>query len=341
MQEEWAMGGRTSAVRVGVDVGGTKTLCVVVDESGTIIARVREPTLPWERSVSATVILAVNKTLDMAWSRFGRRERDDGPGEPKLVSVGIGIPGMVDHRTGKVHQAVNLGSGVGDIGDAVRDAFHVPVTVDNDVNAAAMGVYRYCCPGSRELVFLNLGTGVAAGIVLQGRLFRGMSGVAGEIGHVPLDPTGALCRCGQRGCAETMVSGHALSRIWPVSKGYPGEDLLLRARDGEVRAVEVWHGFGLNVARLIEMITATFDPADIFIGGGVSSIGDPLMRVIRHGISRLESESSFVRSLDMCDRIHLADQDIPVGALGAAFLSEEPVALRASHEIRPSYKQGE
>ncbi|MEE8737557.1 MAG: ROK family protein [Bifidobacterium sp.] len=305
------MAAEPKVVHVGIDVGGTKMLCVVVDEQEHVLAQFQKPTHPWSQEIRDTAISLTRISLRSAKQRLPAI---------RLGGIGLGIPGMIDHHTGRVHQAVNLGSDVTDIRSTISTEFGVDTLVENDVNAAAMGVYHLLRNRPENLVFLNLGTGVAAGIILNGTLFHGASGVAGEIGHIPLDREGPLCQCGQQGCVETLISGFALSQIWPTATGYPGEELLREARSGKVEAQKAWRDFGVNVARTIQLITLTFDPADIFLGGGVSKIGDPLLEIARKGISQLEEGSRFLQSLDMGRRLHLVDPDVPVGALGAALL---------------------
>ena len=184
---------------IGLDIGATKTLGVLVDADGRVLAQAREATEPGADGVIDT---AARVVADLG-------------GEGVASSVGVGIPGLVDHVGGEVQHAVNLGLN----GDrlALRVLLEgrcaLPVHVENDVNAATLGAVALS--GIRDLVYLSIGTGLAAGIAIDGILRRGATGAAGEIGHVPVDPAGALCQCGQRGCLETIASGSAISLAWP------------------------------------------------------------------------------------------------------------------------------
>src|ERR671910_811353 len=128
-------------------------------------------------------------------------------GATKTLGVVVDVPGLVDARSGTVKHAVNLGVD-GEwlpVGQLLADLVGVPVLVENDVNAATLGAVALS--GADDVVYLSIGTGLAAGLVLEGRLRRGEHGAAGEIGHVPVDPQGVVCQCGQRGCLETIASG--------------------------------------------------------------------------------------------------------------------------------------
>ncbi len=199
------MGPVTDGLSVGLDIGATKTLGLVADADGTIRAEVREPTEPGAEGrgpTAARVVEALRKATD----------------EELTGAVGIGVPGLVDVEQGAVKHAVNLDVD-GDwfpLRTLLADRLGVPVVVENDVNAAALGAVALS--GKEDLVYLSIGTGLAAGLVLGGRLRRGNHGAAGEIGHLPVDPAGAPCQCGQRGCLETVASGSALAAAWPSGR---------------------------------------------------------------------------------------------------------------------------
>ena len=185
-------------MKIGLDVGGTKTDAVAVDAAGAILGRVRLATGWGPDAVVRTVLEAVRALSS-----------DAGIDRRAIRSVGIGIPGQVEPGTARVVHAVNLGVDELDLAAAVGPELGVPVRVENDVKAAAFGAYAlHGATGS--MAYLNLGTGIAAGIVADGELWRGARGTAGEVGHISIDPNGPLCRCGQRGCIEALAGrrGH-------------------------------------------------------------------------------------------------------------------------------------
>lgn len=223
-----------TGVRIGVDVGGTKAAGVALDADLRVVATAQRSTRRGPDGVVATVRALVSE-LTAVWARDAqpavarsvgagtrrttREALDDGapaegrvdPDPPSLsvVSLGVGIPGIV--ANGVVRHAVNLDVRQLDLAAVLRAELGVPVGVDNDVRAAALGAHAAF---GGTLAYLNLGTGIAAGLVMDGRVRRGSTGAAGEIGHVSIDPAGPVCACGQRGCIEAFAGGAAIARRW-------------------------------------------------------------------------------------------------------------------------------
>jgi len=175
-----------------------------------------------------------------------------------------------------VTHALNLGLEGLELGAHLTDRFGRPVRVDNDVNAAALGAY-HLLGHTGSLAYLNLGTGLAAGFVLDGALWRGSRGAAGEIGHIPIDPAGPMCHCGQRGCLEVVASGSAIARAWPTDDPRPASALFASAAAGDPSAVEVRRRLVEHVAAAVRLLVLTVDVDRIVIGGGLSSLGGPLL----------------------------------------------------------------
>ncbi len=196
----------TGAMRVGLDIGATKILGVAVDPDGRVVAQVRTPTPSGGDAVVAAAAEVVDKL---------RAETGSGPAH----AVGVGVPGLVDTARGTLQNAVNLGVNEDwfPLGAALSERIDAAVVVDNDANAAALGVARRT--DHDDLAYLSIGTGLAAALVLGGRIRRGLRGAAGEIGHIPVDPAGPRCPCGQVGCLETFASGSAVAAAWPTASG--------------------------------------------------------------------------------------------------------------------------
>ena len=292
---------------IGLDIGATKTLGVLVDDEGRVLEQLREPTEPGGEGVvrtAARIVRHLDAFLD---------------GAPSM-SVGIGIPGLVDVERGSVMHAVNLGVD-GDwlpLRDRLQERLALPVAVENDVNAATLGAVALT--GVRDLVYLSIGTGLAAGLVLDGTLRRGATGAAGEIGHVPVDPGGAMCQCGQRGCLETVASGRALATAWPAGDEPSAQALFAAADAGDPRAIEVRAQFATGVADAIRTLCLTVDPATIVLGGGVAQLGTSLVDAVAAALRDQAASSPFLASLELADRIRVVPYDQPVAALGAALL---------------------
>jgi glucokinase len=292
---------------VGLDIGATKTLGLVVDAAGTIRAEVREATEPGAEGVVRTAQRVVEALRTAT-------------GEPLAGTVGVGIPGLVDVEQGAVKHAVNLGVH-GDwlpLADLLGVRLGVPVVVENDVNAATLGAAALS--GEDDLVYLSIGTGLAAGLVLEGRLRRGDHGAAGEIGHVPVDPTGALCQCGQRGCLETIASGSAIAAAWPSGDVPPAQALFAAAQAGDPKAVDARDRFAEGVASALRVLCLTVDPRTVVLGGGVAQLGEQLRVAVAAALLDQAEASPFLASLDLAGRLRVVPSDYPVAAVGAALL---------------------
>jgi glucokinase len=292
---------------VGLDIGATKTLGLVVDAAGKIRAEVREATEPGADGVVGTAQRVV-EALRAA------------TGEPLTGTVGVGIPGLVDVERGAVKHAVNLGVD-GDwlpLADLLGERLGVPVVLENDVNAATLGAVALS--GEDDLVYLSIGTGLAAGLVLQGRLRRGDHGAAGEIGHVPVDPSGALCQCGQRGCLETIASGSAIAAAWPSGDVPPAQALFAAAQSGDRKALDARDRFAEGVAGAVRVLSLTVDPRTVVLGGGVAQLGEQLRVAVAAALRVQAATSPFLASLDLAGRLRVVPSDYPVAAVGAALL---------------------
>ena len=300
-------------VVIGVDVGGTKTHAAVIDRHLNVVNDLTVPTKTGGvDQVGAGIASAV-----AALESNGQQ----------LTGVGIGLPGIVDSSAGSVRHAFNLGIGEEalDVVSRLNTTVSVPCWIANDVDAAALGVHeilRRDNRGLQDLVFLSIGTGIAAGVILGGRIYQGNRGFAGEIGHLLADPDGPQCACGLRGCLEAMASGPALARQWPPSGRHsPVEALFAAAGRGDGAATLILERAVEHLTRTIQILALTFDIDRIVIGGGVADIGGPLlMDALRQGLCRLQSPSPWTRALNLPDRIMLKPVE-PVGVIGAAALT--------------------
>jgi predicted NBD/HSP70 family sugar kinase len=292
---------------VGLDIGGTKTLGVAVDRTGRIVAEVRRPTTPGPAGVVGTA-RAVVADLRAA------------TGDPRAVPIGIGIPGLVDAEQGVVRHAVNLGL-TGEslqLRDLLAAELGTPVAVENDANAAALGAVART--GHDDLVYLSIGTGLAAGLAFEGRLRSGAHGAAGEVGHIPVDPEGVACGCGQTGCIETVASGSALAAAWPVATGHPGEALFRAGDAGDPKAIAVRDRFAAGIAVAVRVLCLTVDPEVVVLGGGVAQLGEPLRAAVAEALLDQAAGAPFLADLDLAGRLRTVPPEVPVAALGAALL---------------------
>ncbi|WP_322409702.1 ROK family protein [Microbacterium invictum] len=310
-------------MRVGLDVGGTKTEAVALDDAGGVVARVRRPTTLGPDGVIASILAAVDEVA----ARSGGR----------ATSVGIGMPGQIVPGSGVVSHAVNLGVRSLDVAAILGATLGVPVDVENDVKAAALGaaVLRVSAPspapGGVEpgLAYLNLGTGVAAGLVTGGAVWRGARGAAGEIGHLSVDPAGPRCRCGQRGCIEALAGGRAIAERWGRPAALPVAEVFDAAEAGGVDGADRALAGALRddlvrgVAAAVRVLVLTADVDVVVLGGGLTALGDRLVAPVRAALRRSGETSPFLRSLHLDERIELLPAGSPAAALGAALLGAE------------------
>lgn len=297
-------------MRLGIDIGGTKTDAVAVDESGALAQRIRLATGFGSIAVVETAVSAVARIGELT-----------GLPVTGFDSIGIGIPGLVDSASGQVAHAVNLGLERLELGGELAGRLGVGVRVENDVKAAALGAYHLLGLGG-TMAYLNLGTGMAAGIVVDGRLWRGRNGIAGEIGHIPVDPNGALCACGQRGCLETVASGSGVARQWSTDDPLPVRALFAAAADGDRNARAIRARLAEGIAAAVRVLVLTVDVDSVVIGGGLSHLGDRLLCDVHEVLESWAKSSPFLASLSLPDRVRLVPEDSPVAALGAALVGE-------------------
>lgn len=317
---------RADGPRIGLDIGGTKTHAVLLSAAGEILAEERLRTGHGGPEVVATALRATRRVLAVG-----------GVEAEGLAGIGVGVPGTVDHVRGVVTQALNLGVEHLPLAQQLNDVFGRPVHVENDVNAAALGVALLADGGADgvptglrtapSLAYLNLGTGLAVGLVLDGALWRGARGAAGEIGHLPLDPQGPPCHCGQRGCLETMASGSGIAHQWRVARSDPPPKaralMDLATTDPLARTIAdrlIW-----AVASAVRAIVLSLDVPTVVLGGGVTRLGDQLVSPVRALLETWEESSPFLASLGPGARVRLLDHKAPVAAVGAALAGALPV----------------
>lgn len=295
-----------AAVRIGLDIGGTKIAGIALDAGGEPIADVRLPTGWGGDAVIAGILDAVSRLR----SRLPQRA---------VRSIGVGIPGVIDAARGRVLHAVNLGVESLEISRVVQDATGIRCFVENDVKAAALGAAA-SRPRTAPMAYLNLGTGVAAGIVVDGRIWRGARGGAGEVGHIAVDPQGRICGCGQRGCIETLCGGGALARAWGRDGEHPVKDILDAADEGDARASALRRDLFRGAAAAVRVLVLTADVETVVIGGGLVALADRLAPGIRQELVDESASSPFLRSLRLDERIEMLPAGSPVAAIGAALL---------------------
>ncbi|GAA2173882.1 ROK family protein [Agrococcus versicolor] len=294
-------------MRLGIDVGGTKTAAVLLDRRGDVVGQHQVATEHGEAVVDS-VLAAASVVLRAADVRVDA-----------LDGVGLGVPGQVSSDRSSIRNAVHLGLGAFDVGAAVGARLGAHVLVENDVKAAVLGARHLLrADASASFAYLGLGTGIAAGVVLDGAVWRGSSGVAGEIGHVPVPGATGTCRCGQVGCLETVAAGWALAERW--GEPWPAARMLAAASAGDAAAAAQWQGVVDALAHGIRMLTLTVDARTVAIGGGLRGLGAPLLDGIRARLAAWAAASPFLDALAIPSRVHMVPAGSQPAAVGAAIL---------------------
>lgn len=306
---------------VGVDLGGTKISAIVADAQGNIKAR------DYRQTFAARGPEAVIRRIVQSIKRV-RASRAD------ILGIGIGAAGACEASSGIVSTSPHLPGWCNvPLRDIIQREFGIPTYLDNDATVAALGEHRFGAGvGIDNLIYVTVSTGIGGGIIIDGKLYRGASGTAGEIGHMTIDVNGPRCNCGNIGCWEALASGTALAReavariqagaqttILSFCEGdlkkVSAETVFLAAQRGDELAGELIsrtaYYFGVGLANLVNI----FNPELILIGGGLSQMGQPLLapalKVVKERAFELPARAV---------RIEMAKLGADVGVLGAVAL---------------------
>jgi len=299
------------AVQVlALDIGGTKLTAAAVRETGEALVERVTPTNP--AAPPGEILGAL-----LAMSEETIREADLTWGD--LTAVGVSFGGPVDFASGKTVTCHHLPGWEGyPLRDVIAERTGRPTIMDNDANAAALGEVMFgAARGRRHVLYLTVSTGVGGALVLDGRVHRGASSMAGEIGHTVVAPDGPVCTCGRRGCLEAVASGPAIARAVREAIGAGESTVLAAVREGDLTAkhvaeaaardavaarvlAEAGRHLGTAIAAAVNLV----NPEMVVIGGGVSQAGEALLQPMRATVSRLAVAES------------LKDLRIVVGTLG-------------------------
>ena len=294
----------SSLAVVGIDFGHSHVGVAVADIGHTVLAE-RKCDLDVSHDARAALDAAVRMVDEvLAEARIDRKS---------VIGAGIGIPGPLDRARGAAGSATILPGWTGlQIRSELQERLAVPVEIENDANLGALaeltwGAGRECS----SFAYVKAATGIGAGIVIEGKLLRGASGTAGEIGHTTLDEAGALCYCGNRGCLETVASGPAIIRlVGPLDGGIPSLARIVElAVAGDVRCqraiADAGHEIGIAVAGLCNLI----NPERVVVGGLLSRTGElllhPLRESIRRHVLQAAAETLDVRPAVLVERAEL------------------------------------
>jgi glucokinase len=298
---------------IGVDVGGTKILAAVVARTGAIEARLERPT--------------DTRSQDGLLSELDAAVEELRAEHPEIAAIGFGLPSRIDQRAGRAIASVNIPLQNFDIRDRMARRHGIPVAIDNDANAAAIGEWHAgAAKGARHVVMLTLGTGVGGGLILDGRPYRGATGGGAELGHVVVEYEGPLCACGGRGHLEAVAAGPAADRAARELYGPEANahDLVRRAKEGEAEAIRSLAEIGGRLGAGIASFLNIFEPELVVIGGGFAAAGELLLAPARKVVSR-----EALQPIPETARVVLAELGPDAGVIGAAVIAFEALDSEA------------
>lgn len=293
---------------IGVDIRVSDLLTVLVDLDGNVI---REKSVPLEDFTPINVLDQIRKTI-----RLISRKIPDSP--YGIVGIGIGVPGLVDENS-QVVSAPNLGWDQIDLMTVLTSEFGANIHIDNEANAGAIGEKLFGAGvDARNLIYVSIGVGIGAGIIVGGELYRGASNFSGEVGHMTIAEDGPLCRCGNRGCWETLASEKTL--LSRYNQRYPDlsckyENIVEAAKKGDSVAIELFQEIGSQLGVGLANLINILNPELIVIGNRLSIAGDFLESTMLSTIK--ERSLSYHRKKT---RVDFSKLNIRSTALGAASL---------------------
>lgn len=307
---------------LAADVGATSVAVGLADISGRLIQHHEEP---------ADIAQGPHVVLERVRQLFDELIAADGGGADKLWGIGIGLPGPVEFSSGQpISPPIMPGWDRFPVRDVFAERYRAPVWVDNDVNLMALGeVSAGAAQDLDVVVFVKIGVGIGAGIVVRGELLRGAQGCAGDVGHIQVtDDPSVVCRCGKLGCLEALAGGAAIGRraetaarsgrssalaeILTARGRLSAEDVGQAANHGDAAARELITSSGHLVGSMLAGVVNVINPSVVVIGGGVANTGDPLLASIR--------EMVYARSLPLATRdLQIRTSSLPTtgGVIGA------------------------
>lgn len=307
---------------IGADLGGTKIELGLVDPADRIIARKRIPTE--DEGGAASVVERIAASVAELAAHL--------PAQGRIVAMGMCTPGPVDHVNGILLDPPNVqGLHYAPLGSLLSTRLGIPVRLEHDAKAAALGEFYFGAGrGEQSMVYIIVGTGVGAALIMDGVVYRGMHNSAGEFGHTVLDRNGLLCSCGNRGCVETFMSGPRLVQWYEIMQEQPlsppttrhtphsGEEVAKLAAQGDPTAVAVLAQAGEALGAAIATLAMIVNIDLYVVGGSVAKCGELLLAPVRQAAPRhaFASVAAHIRIVASS-----LDTDAPI--LGCAWLARQ------------------
>ncbi len=310
-------------VVLGIDLGAAHARIAVADLGANLLATYSGPL-----DIADGPEAVLHTVADLAANLLA----ETGYGTQTLAAIGIGLPGPVEHKTGRpVAPPIMPGWDGYDVAGHLREQFNVPVLVDNDVNLMAVGEHRAAWNDHDNLMFVKVATGIGSGIILDGQLRRGAQGAAGDIGHIAVSGRSeAACTCGNHGCLEAVAGGAALSKVL-ADQGFETphvSDVVQAVRDGNAEARAAVREAGRSIGGVLAGCVSMLNPSVVVVGGAMVAAGEQLMAGIREVLYR--------RSLPLATqhlRVVTSHTKDKAGVLGGAFLAIDHVLSPAAIDL--------
>jgi len=301
-------------VAIAADLGGTLLRTAAVTPAREMIHRTALQV--GTRRGNAEIEVLLRKALAEAceWVRAEAMEP---------IGVGLAVPGLVDPQRGVIRYSANLDLHDLSVRPIVQEVVPRPVVVENDVRAAAWGEFRWGAGrGTRHMVYLSAGTGIAAAVICEGQLYRGAGAAAGELGHVSVVPDGEPCRCGGRGCLETVAGGWGIAqraaRRMRSQDAPTAEAVFEAATAGDPEAGAVIREAGEFLGRAAVLLMRLWDPERLVLGGGLFFSGSPLLEAVQQAVHTGGLASQILPA------VHRGAFERNAGLIGAACLVLAP-----------------
>jgi glucokinase len=316
----------SDSVFIGIDLGGTTLKGALVSSTGEVLQGIRIETEQESSDLLFKQIVEAVRTL-----------RDDSVSGDRVAGIGVGIPGLVNRKTNRIEVMPNLPAlAAMDLIGELQSETGLPVALDNDANSAAYGELQAgAARGRQEVFFVTLGTGIGSGLIMNGQIYRGATGFAGEFGHMTIDPEGIECACGNIGCLETIASGpnivrrtrerlyrdrtSSLSRLAiPRDRELTAEDIARAAREGDEMAQVMMERTGMFLGIAIAAVINLLNVEMVVMGGGVMEAGDLILKPTVKETRR----RAFPPSFNSCEVV-IAQLGPQAGMIGAALLARD------------------
>lgn len=305
---------------VGIDLGGTKINTVLSNLKGDVVSQytISTDAFKGEEVVLERIMITINKVLDIKDISI-----------EEVMAIGIGSPGPLDSKKGIIITTPNLPFKNFNIVNPIFQKYSVPTYLDNDANVAAIGEFLFGAgKGTNNMIYVTVSTGIGGGGILNGKLYRGSTYNALEIGHMTVEPNGAKCNCGNYGCAEALASGTAIGRQGreAVDKGeitslsnyenITSYEVFKEGKNGDKIAQDIikksLNYLGICIANLV----TSFDPEMIVIGGGVTKAGD----IVFNSVKEVVNKRCFKVMAESC-KIVPPKLGVDAGVMGAVALA--------------------